>query len=169
MCSAAAPLFFPPHVLAAGSFIDGGVFANNPCSTATAAYIASSLATQGSHDPDSVAVVSIGTGDVDNSYPPSDAVFPFGILGWMWPYQDQSAPAFPLIQAMFAGTSKIDELTSAMMLRDSTYIRANPVFEQTWSLDDCSSIEQITDLTDEYIESDEWHKIADKINGLVAG
>jgi hypothetical protein len=97
--------------------------------------------------PESIAAVSIGTGNVANSYPPANAVFPFGILGWMWPCEDPPAPAFPPIQALFAGSSGIDDLISSMVLRDSTYIRVNPTFAETWSLDDCSAIGQIADLT----------------------
>ena len=167
MCSAAAPLFFPPHVVGPDSFIDGGVFANNPSSTAVAAYFGSSLAI--GSDGEGVALVSIGTGDVMNSYPSSGAVFPNGILGWLWPYQDGASPAFPLIQAMFAGTSKVDELTASMMLRKGTYIRGNPIFEQTWSLDDCSAIPQMMELTNNYIGSDSWKPIRDAINALAAG
>lgn len=156
MCSAAAPLFFPPHTLSSGSYIDGGVFANNPSSTAIAAYLASSEGAGRSLDPTSFAAVSIGTGNVANSYPPPSAVFPYGILGWMYPYETPPAPAFPLIQAMFDGGSAIDDLVSKMILRNSTYIRANPIFKQTWSLDDCSSLDQMSDLTDDYIKSPEW-------------
>jgi predicted acylesterase/phospholipase RssA len=163
MCSAAAPLFFPPHVVGGASFIDGGVFANNPSSTATAAYLASSVPASGGGE---LTVVSIGTGNVNNAYPPSDAIFPFGILGWMWPYQDQAAPSFPLIQAMFAGTSQIDDLTAGMLVGPQNYIRANPVFQQTWSLDDCASIPQMAALTAQYIASDAWKTIAAAINAL---
>jgi uncharacterized protein len=168
MCSAAAPLFFPPHSLSAGSFIDGGVFANNPGSTAIAAYLGSSLAAAHGADPGSVAAVSIGTGSVINSYQPANAIFPYGILGWMWPKQSGAAPALPLIEAMFAGTSDLDDLTAKMMLRGSTYIRANPKFDQTWSLDDCSSIKQMADLTRDYIKGDKWKRKAEAINALVA-
>lgn len=168
MCSAAAPLFFPSHTITAGSFVDGGVCANNPCTVALACYAASSLSGQSGPAPGSVAAVSLGTGNVGNSYPPSDAAFPGGILGWMWPYQDGTSPAFPLIEAMFAGSSQINDLTAQMMLRGSTYIRANPVFTQTWSLDDCSDVAQMASLTDQYIASSEWQQIAATINGLMS-
>lgn len=168
MCSAAAPLFFPPHTIAPGSFVDGGVCANNPCTVAAACYSGSSLSGANGPAPGSVAAVSLGTGDVSNSYPPSDAVFPGGILGWMWPYQDGTSPAFPLIEAMFAGSSQINDLTAQMMLRGSTYIRANPVFTQTYSLDDCTDVAQMASLTDQYIASSEWQQIAKTINGLVS-
>ena len=167
-------MFFPPHNLPpqgppTGSFIDGGVFANNPSTVAVAAYLGSTLVQSTPLAPDDLAAVSIGTGDVSNSYPPSNAIFPFGILGWMWPEQDGTSPAFPLIQAMFAGTSKIDELTAAALLRGHTYIRANPTFKETWSLDDCSAITAIGSLTDQYITTGDWQKKAGEINQLAAG
>ena len=169
MCSAAAPLFFPSHTLPSGSYVDGGLCANNPCTVAVASYAASSLPGPNGPLRGSVAAVSLGTGDVQNSYPQSGAVFPAGILGWMWPYQDGTAPAFPLIEAMFAGSSQITDLTSRMMLRGSTYIRANPVFSQTFSLDDCSAVPQISVLTDQYIASPAWQQIAASINALATG
>lgn len=169
LCSAAAPLFFGPHSIASGSYIDGGVFANNPCSAAIAAYLASDLNTQDSLDPSNFAAVSIGTGDVSNSYPPPNPLFPYGMLGWLYPYQSGPAPAFPLIQAMFDGGSAIDDLTAQMILRHSTYIRANPVFDQTWSLDDCASLDQMNTLTDAYIKTKDWQTKKAAINALVAG
>jgi uncharacterized protein len=169
LCSAAAPLFFGPHTISSGSYIDGGVFANNPCSTAIAAYLASSLNTQDTLDPTNFAAVSIGTGDVSNAYPPPNSQFPYGMLGWLYPYQSGPAPAFPLIQAMFDGGSAIDDLTSQMILRHSTYIRANPVFDQTWSLDDCASLDQMNTLTDVYIQTQDWQKKKAAINALVSG
>jgi predicted acylesterase/phospholipase RssA len=169
LCSAAAPLFFGPHTIASGSYIDGGVFANNPCSTAIAAYLASSLNVQDTLDPTSFAAVSIGTGEVSNSYPPPNPLFPYGVLGWLYPYQSGPAPAFPLIQAMFDGGSAIDDLTAQMILRNSTYIRANPVFDQTWSLDDCASLDQMNTLTDAYIKTQVWQTKKAAINALVSG
>jgi len=166
LCSAAAPLFFGPHTIPSGSYVDGGVFANNPCSAAIAAYLASSLNAQ-PIDPTNFAAVSIGTGDVSNSYPPPNPLFPYGMLGWLYPYQSGPAPAFPLIQAMFDGGSAIDDLTSQMILRNSTYIRANPVFNQTWSLDDCASLDQMNSLTDAYIKSKHWCDKKKAINALV--
>ena len=55
-----------------------------------------------------------------------------------------------------------------MMLRGSTYIRANPVFTQTYSLDDCTDVAQMASLTDQDIASSEWQQIAKTINGLVS-
>ena len=169
MCSTAAPTFFPPHQLTAGLFVDGGLTANNPCATAIAAVLASSLAARDGLTPETIAAVSIGTGNVANSYPPSDSVFPYGILGWMWPYQDGPAPVLPLIQAMFAGSSGIDDRIAGEFLRQSSYIRVNPLFDETWSLDDCAAIEQMAELTMRYIRTDEWRSFKQQINSLAIG
>jgi uncharacterized protein len=162
MCSAAAPLFFPPHDIAQGAFVDGGIAANDPC----AAALASALGTKDGLTADEIAAVSIGTGNVVNSFPPPSAVFPFGILGWMWPKPVGATPAFPLIEAMLAGSSGIGDLVASMLLRQSTYIRVEPFFKQNWSLDDCRAIPAMIAATERYIKSAQWRRQADKINAL---
>jgi uncharacterized protein len=166
MCSAAAPLFFPPHDIAQGAFVDGGIAANDPCAAAVAAALASSLGGEDGLSGTTIAAVSIGTGNTVNLFPPASAVFPFGILGWMWPYQEDQAPAFPLIEAMLAGSSGIGDLIASMLLRQSTYIRVNPVFAENWSLDDCAAIGQMSDLTTAYIGSNAWQDFKKQIDAL---
>jgi uncharacterized protein len=166
MCSAAAPLFFPPHDIAQGAFVDGGVAANDPCAAAIAAALASSLGSKDGLGAAAIAAVSIGTGNTVNFFPPASAVFPFGILGWMWPYQQDKTPAFPLIETLFAGSSGIGDLISAMLLRQSTYIRVNPVFAESFSLDECAAIDQISDLTKAYLETDAWQNFKTQIDAL---
>jgi predicted acylesterase/phospholipase RssA len=166
MCSAAAPLFFPPHDIAEGGFVDGGIAANDPCAAAIAAALASSLGN--GLTADMIAAVSIGTGNIVNFFPPSDAIFPFGILGWLWPKQQGATPAFPLIEALFAGSSGIGDLIASMLLRQSTYIRVNPTFNEAWSLDDCSAIEQMIDLTQRYLGTKEWQHFKQRIDALAA-
>jgi uncharacterized protein len=168
MCSTAAPLFFPPHTIAQGAFVDGGIFANDPCAAAVAAALASSLGTENGLTADMIAAVSIGTGNTINSFPASDAPFPYGILGWMWPNQQGATPAFPLIEAMLAGSSGIGDLIASMLLRQSTYIRVNPTFSENWSLDDCKAIDQMTRLTQKYLGSREWQALKSRINALAA-
>jgi hypothetical protein len=148
-------------------YIDGGVFANNPCSTAIADYLASSLNTQRTLDPTNFAAVSLGTGDVSNSYPPPNPLFPYGTRLAL-PLSERPGAGVPLIQAMFDGGSAIDDLTAQMILRNSTYIRANPVFDQTWSLDDCASLDQMNALTDAYIQTQDWQNKKAAINALVS-
>jgi predicted acylesterase/phospholipase RssA len=163
MCSAAAPLFFPPHNIAQGGFVDGGIAANDPCSAAIAAALASSSL---GLTADTIAAVSIGTGNTINSFPAAGAAFPYGILGWMWPDQKGTTPAFPLIEAMLTGSSGVGDLIASMLLRQSTYIRVNPTFKENWSLDDCAAIPQMTELTQVYLRSAEWQMLKDQINAL---
>ena len=87
----------------------------------------------------------------------------------MWPYQDGPAPVLPLIQAMFAGSSRIDDRIAGEFLRQSSYIRVNPLFDETWSLDDCAAIEQMAELTMRYIRTDEWRSFKQQINSLAIG
>jgi patatin-like phospholipase/acyl hydrolase len=110
MASAAAPVYFPAHevprVPGGNAFVDGGVFANNPSTAALAALIASRV-TDGM-PLSRVYLLSVGTGFTANSYPPPDARFPYGVLGWLRPRQDDCAPAFPLVffdrfNQLFAG------------------------------------------------------------------
>jgi uncharacterized protein len=168
MCSAAAPLFFPPHTIAQGGFVDGGIAANDPCAAAIAAALASSLGTKNGLTADMIAAVSIGTGNTINSFPATGAAFPYGILGWMWPDPQGATPAFPLIEAMLTGSSGIGDLIASMLLRQSTYIRVNPTFNHSWSLDDCAAIPQMTALTQKYLKSAEWQTLKGQINALAA-
>jgi uncharacterized protein len=165
MCSAAAPLFFPPHRIAQGGFVDGGIAANDPCAAAIAAALTSSLGTNGL-TADAIAAVSIGTGNTINSFPATKAAFPYGILGWMWPYQEGATPAFPLIEAMLTGSSGIGDLIASMLLRQSTYIRVNPTFKKSWSLDDCAAIKDMTELTKAYLGTTEWQNFKSEIEAL---
>jgi hypothetical protein len=51
-----------------------------------------------------------------NSYPPPHARFPWGVLGWLRPRQDDGAPTFPIVSTVFDGTSQINDFTSRLML-----------------------------------------------------
>jgi predicted acylesterase/phospholipase RssA len=173
MCSAAAPLYFDPRTIKEGQFVDGGLSANDPCSAAIAAVLASSLAAPGGLTPKSIVAVSIGTGNVLNNFPgpsTSSGFLPksFGIFGWLNPSADGRAPEFPLIEAMFAGSNGINDLIASMLLRDSTYIRVNPTFNRssTWSLDDCEAIPDMIAQTQLYIASTQWKNFARRINAI---
>src|SRR5512132_2517677 len=114
MASAAAPVYFPAHDVpgtpGGNAFVDGGVFANNPSTAALAALIGSRVTA--SIPLSRVYMLSVGTGFMANSYPPPDARFPYGVLGWLRPRQDDGAPAFPLVSTVFDGTSQINDFTS---------------------------------------------------------
>ncbi len=168
MASAAAPVYFPAHdvsrVPGGNAFIDGGVFANNPSTAALAALIGSRIAE--SVPLSRVYLLSIGTGFSANSYPPPDARFPYGVLGWLRPRQDDGAPAFPLVSTVFDGTSQINDFTSRLLLGTDNYIRVNPQLAQTYSMDDCSAIPGMLAETERFMATDEWRLQSKRINDL---
>jgi len=65
MATSAAPLYFPPWVIGANSYIDGGVTQNNPASFGLA--VARALKTRAKR----ACVLSIGTGLGDVGFPPA--------------------------------------------------------------------------------------------------
>jgi uncharacterized protein len=115
MCSAAAPLFFPPHDIPGVPSSMAASPPNAPCAAAIAAALASSPGSKEGLAAAEIAAVSIGTDNTVNSFPPANAAFPFGILGWMWPEPEGAAPAFPLIEALLAGSSDIGNPVAAML------------------------------------------------------
>src|SRR5512144_1932215 len=168
MASAAAPVYFPAHDVpgtpGGNAFIDGGVFANNPSTAALAALIGSRVAE--GIPPSRVYMLSVGTGFMANSYPPPDARFPYGVLGWLRPRQDDGAPAFPLVSTVFDGTSQINDFTSRLMLGAANYIRVNPELDQTFSMDDCGAISGMLAATERFMATDEWRLQSTRINEL---
>ena len=98
LATAAAPTYFPPLRSGDGTFVDGGVFVNNPTVAAT---MEAMKRQEG--DPihaDDLLVVSLGTGQYERAYDP-DEVAGWGALGWILPTQGEP----PLISAMFDGQS----------------------------------------------------------------
>ena len=168
MASAAAPVYFPAHDVpgtpGGNAFIDGGVFANNPSTAALAALIGSRVAE--GIPLSRVYLLSVGTGFMANSYPPPDARFPYGVLGWLRPRQDDGAPAFPLVSTVFDGTSQINDFTSRLMLGTDNYIRVNPQLDQTFSMDDCGAIPGMLAETERFMATDEWRLQSARINDL---
>src|SRR5262249_35740486 len=106
---------FPPHELpltpGGNAFVDGGIFANNPSTAALAALLGSRLTAERNIPLSGVYLLSVGTGFRASSYPPPGALFPYGVLGWLRPRQDDGAPAFPLVDTVFDGTSQINDVT----------------------------------------------------------
>ena len=168
MASAAAPVYFPAHDVpgtpGGNAFIDGGVFANNPSTAALAALIGSRVAE--GIPLSRVYMLSVGTGFTANSYPPPDARFPYGVLGWLRPRQDDGAPAFPIVSIVFDGTSQINDFTSRLMLGAANYIRVNPELDQTFSMDDCGAIPGMLAATERFMATDEWRRQSARINEL---
>ena len=170
MASAAAPVYFPAHDVpgtpGGNAFVDGGVFANNPSAAALAAVIGSRVTEEQGIPLSRVYLLSVGTGFTANSYPPPDARFPYGVLGWLRPRQDDGAPAFPLVSTVFDGTSQINDFTSRLMLGADNHIRVNPQIEQTFSMDDCGAIPAMLAATEHFMATDEWRLQSTRINEL---
>ena len=170
MASAAAPVYFPAHDVpgtpGGNAFIDGGVFANNPSTAALAALIGSRVTEEQGIPLSRVHLLSVGTGFTAHSYPPPDARFPYGVLGWLRPRQDDGAPAFPLVSTVFDGTSQINDFSSRLLLGADNYIRVNPQLDQTFSMDDCGAIPAMLAATERFMASDEWRLQSTRINEL---
>ena len=170
MASAAAPVYFPPHdvprVPGGNAFVDGGVFANNPSTAALATLIGSRVAEERNIPLSRVRLLSVATGFTASSYPPPDARFPYGVLGWLRPRQDDGAPSFPLVGVVFDGTSQINDFTARLMLGADNYIRVNPPFDETFSMDDCSAIPAMLAATERFMATDEWQLQSTRINEL---
>jgi uncharacterized protein len=170
MGSAAAPVYFPPHdvprVPGGNAFVDGGVFANNPSTAALATLIGSRLAEEQNIPLSRVRLLSVATGFTASSYPPPDARFPYGVLGWLRPRQDDGAPSFPLVGVVFDGTSQINDFTARLMLGADNYIRVNPQFDEPFSMDDCSAIPAMLAATERFMATDEWQLQSTRIDKL---
>jgi hypothetical protein len=87
---------------------------------------------------------------------PPDARFPYGVLGWLGPRQDDGAPAFPLVSIVFDGTSQINDFTSRLMLGA----------DKTFSMDDCGAIPGMLAATERFMATDEWRLQSTRINEL---
>jgi patatin-like phospholipase len=173
MASAAAPVYFPAHDVpgtpGGNAFIDGGVFANNPSAAALAALIGSRVIEEQGIPLSRVRLLSVGTGFMANSYPPPDARFPWGVLGWLRPRQDDGAPAFPIVSILFDGTSQINDFTARLMLGPDNYVRVNPELDQTFSMDDCGAIPGMLAETERFMATDEWRLQSARINEMFGG
>ena len=173
MSSAAAPVYFPAHDVpgtpGGNAFVDGGVFANNPSTAALAALIGSRIVGEQGIPLSRVRLLSVGTGFMANSYPPPDARFPWGVLGWLRPRQDDGAPAFPIVSTVFDGTSQINDFTSRLLLGMDNYVRVNPQLDETFSMDDCGAIPGMLAETERFIATDEWRLQSARINEVFSG
>src|SRR5262249_48158515 len=98
---------------------------------------------------------------------PPDALFPYGVLGWLRPRQDDGAPAFPLVDTVFDGTSQINDVTSGLILGADNHIPLNPQLDQTFSMDDCSAIPAMPAATERYRGPDTWRLQSARINKRV--
>lgn len=168
MCSSSAPVLYE-SVTTGGSlrFADGGLFANTPSTAAVAALQGSGILAAAGLSLNDVFVLSVGTGFNPSSYPipalesPIPGTFPWGLLGWFWPEDTRTVSAFPLVQAVFDGTSQVDSVQCPLLVGVDNFRRANVVLDQNVSLFDCNAVGTLLDMTEAYMETDEWNEIAE--------
>lgn len=116
--SAAAPVYFPAHVLNLGRaespMIDGGVVANNPtaCAIAEGVRHTRELYGPGKYDVSSFVVASFGTGQMTRRITAAQAR-EWGGLQW----------ALPVLDVMFDGGSGAVDYIARQLLSDDKYFR----------------------------------------------
>jgi patatin-like phospholipase/acyl hydrolase len=139
--TSAAPTYFEPASAGQAehrrTFIDGGVFANNP--TVCAFAHAMSLG----HDEDDMTVISLGTGAVSRQWA-FDEVREWGLANWIRPVLDITAH----------GANSAIDWQMRSILRPGTYFRLTPdMSDGRSSLDDASeeTVAALTALTAQLI------------------
>lgn len=125
MASSAAPTYFPPHAVPRSqmplavkgtdvlSFVDGGIFANNPTG------LAHSLLNGGKLDGGDL-ILSLGTGSMTLPYS-FDRIDDWGAVGW----------ALPVIKMMFDGQSEAVALALSSRLPPEQYLRLQAYLSYT--------------------------------------
>lgn len=135
MASAAAPTYFPAHVMRVQNvkmpLIDGGVFANNPtaCAIAEAVRVQASLPEGDRAGLDDFVVASFGTGSSTRPIGISDAL-EWGALEW----------AIPIIDVLFDGAAdSVDYIASQLVAPDHYFRLQVPLHEAFDDMDDAST------------------------------
>jgi hypothetical protein len=164
LSTSAAPIYFPPHVYTRKgkkhAFADGGIFANNPSTLATASVIASgTLKRAGLAFPD-IKVLSLGTGFTLDGIPPKNLLPPdwYGILAWLSPITLPPTPQLPLVAALMDSVSNINTFQCSQLLGNN-FRRGNVQLTQTINLDDYQKVGELKRMTEAYMASAEWKEI----------
>jgi uncharacterized protein len=149
----AAPTYFPPYKHPQyGYCIDGGVFANNPCSLALA------LAMEAGAQLGDITMLSIGTGvcmqRMEIVLPP---IF-HGPLVWLCPVAMSFAPATPLIEILLNGVGPADSFQCNQML-SGRFKRADVPLPVFIPLDDYQTVDTLREATDAYMQGPAWQEI----------
>ena len=148
--TSAAPTYFEPlNIQSKGTFIDGGVAANNP---AMCAYVeVLKLLKKEGIDPDSkkIIVVSLGTGTATNSYAHNE-MKKWTPVDWI---------KGPLISSFFDGNSNTVEYQLKQIIKPDSYYRFQlqlPNEKGSDALDnvDDKNLEKLSNLTLSYINND---------------
>jgi hypothetical protein len=114
LSTAAAPTYFPcgePELLQGHALVDGGVFAGNPAIAAIAEALGRSSDPPAGLDLRDMLVVSIGTGEFNTGFPPSE-VRGWGDLGWI----AGGGADPPILSAMLSGSSDGADYWAHMLL-----------------------------------------------------
>jgi hypothetical protein len=162
MSTGAAPTYFPPYKHPQyGYCIDGGVFANNPCSLALA------LAIQAGVQVGDIMMLSLGTGvfmeRMQIVLPP---IF-YGPLLWLSPVALPSAPATPLIEILLDGVGPADTFQCEQML-SGRFKRAEVALQTFIAMDDYQSLNKLREATEGYMQgSPAWQEIRAWVGKLV--
>ena len=161
MCSTSAPLGYAAWQLDNGVYYaDGAVYANNPSAVALATL--SNSGVLGPRGLERVFLLSLGTGFNFGSYPIEEGLpgeYPWGMLGWLWPHETEYVEKFPLISAYSAGSLQSADLVSRELLGRDRFRRGNVDLSQSISFSACDKVSLMTELTQEYMATDEWREI----------
>jgi predicted acylesterase/phospholipase RssA len=166
MCTSAAPVYFPPyehHQL--GYCVDGGIFANNPGSLAAA------MAINAGTELSALRLLSIGAGTTLNALPIPQAplfnsVEAFGPSAWLLPVKTSDrAPAYPLLNALFDGSSANDSLVCHSLLRDS-YLRVQVPLTTELPMDGVENkdLDVLNTVANGFSSSIKWKPIKDWVS-----
>ena len=136
--SAAAPTIFPSHQ----GYIDGGMMANNPSTSAIVVAL-------GHHDSplelSEVSLLSIGTG-LSPTIVKTDTSR-WGVVQWLLnPFR---SPSEPLLNILFDGVVEADHIMSGHLL-GSRYWRLNPQLTAATALDDWKAIPELIQIANDF-------------------
>jgi len=135
LASSAAPTYFPTYEIPGrGSYIDGGVVANNPgVAGLSVAINPINLDTPRLED---IRLLSIGNGAVRAEI---EGAPNWGIAGWM-------GPTLPLMNILSDGSSDADNYYSMSILGNQRYRRLQVMLDKAVVLDDYRSVPMMVDL-----------------------
>ncbi|MEM9542943.1 MAG: patatin-like phospholipase family protein [Cyanobacteria bacterium P01_E01_bin.42] len=160
LCTSAAPIYLPPYEHPDyGLCVDGGVFANNPSTLALARVIDSGIL--GTGNIQNIKLLSIGTGETQDSLPPSyqpHGPLRYGLTTWLWPFAVDPTPKFPLLAMLMDSSAAIDNLQANMFLGNEKYRRMNVELTEPIDAFGCSGIDAMKKLVSQYTHSPVWNE-----------
>lgn len=161
MCSTSAPIAWEAWELNGVRYADGALYANNPSAVALAALSKSRVL--GEPGLEQVYMLSLDTGFNFGSYPIEGGLpgeHPWGVLGWLWPFNTPTVQQFPLMAAYNDGASEGASQLSQELLGPGRYRRARIWMEQdNISFTDCGAVPTLEELAKAYMETEAWHEI----------